>query len=333
MSTGQALDGGPSQLTLDLSQLSHRPSRVGVTPGPTLCALAADVAGANRGSPREWVAATRAQLEPRDLVVLRPVGEPSGRFTPGRVLISGIEETGSVDDELERIATLPVDHLLEDIDFDFGGSPPELWQIVARRPRQWLVRYAEALGKVWQVMQEPWAAAAQLIDREIERVAIAVDNGTMPELLAPLHHRAHVRDGVWQLPDNKRLELHVADDGLVITPTLGGPESARAMFTDAGVLRAITYPLPSVERVQRGELLPPAEALESLLGVQRTHILRLLDRPRTAGQIAKSLATSPASATYHLRELESAGLVLRERAGQHVIVHRTARGSTLLGIY
>jgi DNA-binding transcriptional ArsR family regulator len=73
--------------------------------------------------------------------------------------------------------------------------------------------------------------------------------------------------------------------------------------------------------------------LEALLGAQRARVLRLLDRPRSAGAVAKALMASPGAATHHVRKLEAAGLIARERVGRNVAVHRTPRGTALLMLY
>lgn len=320
-------------VTLDLALLEDSPPRVAVTPGPSVCALAADIAGANRGSPREWVTAARTQLEPGDLAVLRPVGAPSGSFTPGRVAITGVDDANSIEEELERIATLPVEDLLDDIAFAYGPSPPPPWDVVSRSPRRWLVRYALALGRIWRGIRDQWAASAALLDREVERVETAANHGALPELMGTLHDRAQVRDGVWELADADSLSLHLPERGLVVAPVLAGSGAGRATYNDQGRLRAIVYPLPGAHRVLEGDLLPPARALESLLGVQRARLLRMLSRPRSPGELANAMLVVPSAATHHLRALEAAGLVVRERAGNNVRVHRTARGNALLGLY
>jgi DNA-binding transcriptional ArsR family regulator len=74
-------------------------------------------------------------------------------------------------------------------------------------------------------------------------------------------------------------------------------------------------------------------ALVALLGRPRARILALLDDPRPAGWLAEALTATPGAATYHLNALESAGLVVRERSGRTVMVHRTSRGSALLRLY
>jgi DNA-binding transcriptional ArsR family regulator len=319
--------------SVDLAEFKRQRLRVAVRPGPSLFTLAADVVGAGRGSPAEWIAAARAELEPSDLEVLRPIGGRWGSFTPACVATFGSSEDAEIDSELERIATLPEDDLLADIAFACGSPAPAPWDVVEREPRRWLVLYARALGRVWRGIRQPWRAASGLFEREAERVATATDRGTLRELVQGLHHDAEVRDGVWLLASDETMELGLPAGGMPITPVLAGPGSARASFSDDGFLDALTYPLPGLSRVLDGELLPPAAALESLLGDQRTTILRHLDRPQSAGRLARAMFTTPGAVTHHMKALESAGLIVRERSGRRVFVHRTERGTALLGLY
>ena len=67
-------DGGDRYATLDLGEFERARPRVTVMPAPTLFSVAADVAGAGRGSPPDWIAAARAELEPIDMGALAPIG-------------------------------------------------------------------------------------------------------------------------------------------------------------------------------------------------------------------------------------------------------------------
>ena len=73
--------------------------------------------------------------------------------------------------------------------------------------------------------------------------------------------------------------------------------------------------------------------LEALVGTQRARLLRALDRPRTIGELARTLIAVPSAATHQVSALEAAGLVVRERNGQHVLVHRTVRGARMVDLY
>lgn len=321
-------------VTLDLEQLERTPPRIVVAPGPSLFALAADVAGARRGVPGKWVAAARAELDHSDLVALSPIGAPPGRYTPGcTTTMTADGAAAGVADALERIANLPTETLLEDIASACGPTPAAPWDTIARHPRRWLVRYARALARVWKGMRGPWAASAGLLDREVERVATATARGSVPELMAGIHDGAEILDGAWRLPAPQPLSLRPRPEGTAITPVLGGAGTCRAHYSDDGELISLLYPLPGAAGVLTGSVLPPPAALEALLGPQRATILRLLDEPRPAGDVAEALIATPGAATHHLKALEAAGLIVRERVGRRVIVHRTARGSALLGLY
>jgi DNA-binding transcriptional ArsR family regulator len=325
---------GSHVAAVDLAQLDRRPLRVQITPGPSLFTIAADVAGAGRGSPSEWITAARAQLDASDLRILAPIGRSWGSFVPACVTpLNADAVTDDVAGELERIATLPEERFLEDLAFACGDPPEPPWDAVARRPRAWLVRYARALARVWDGVREPWLAAQPLFEREVERVSIAAERGALPELVAGLHHSAEVRDGAWRFTNDEPMALELPEDGLPIRPLLAGPGSARANLSDAGLLEVLSYPVPGAIRILKGDLQPPAQALENLLGAQRARVLRELDEPRHAGALAEALVATPGAATHHLNALEAAGLILRERSGRRVFVHRTARGSALLDLY
>jgi DNA-binding transcriptional ArsR family regulator len=129
-----------------------------------------------------------------------------------------------------------------------------------------------------------------------------------------------------------RLDAHGRGPGRpVLVPLLAGPGAAHVWYVD-GELTHVAYPVCEAWRLLDESAPPPAE-LDSLLGTPRTRILRFLDRPATAGRLAEALLAVPSAATHHLAILERAGLVMRERRGRSVLVHRTARGTDLLALY
>ena len=52
-----------------------------------------------------------------------------------------------------------------------------------------------------------------------------------------------------------------------------------------------------------------------------------------AAMLLRVDAVLPISRCSRMRALEGAGLIVRERSGRNVIVHRTARGTGLLALY
>jgi DNA-binding transcriptional ArsR family regulator len=317
--------------TLDLAELERRPVRVEVSPAASLFALAADAVGAHRGAPGPWLARVRAQLDRDDLAALIPLAVRPGGFTPASVMPGQGRGRTEIAEELDRIAELPVETLLADIAFACGPSPDGAWGAVARRPRRWLPRYARALRKAWRGVREPWAAAAELFDREVGRVGVASATGATAELLTAIHPRALISGGQWMLPDPDLRRLRLPEEGLTLIPILGGSDAAGAGLRDDGTLDWIVYPLVEAWRGPAPAATPAR--LEALLGSQRARVLRALDSPRTIGRLAQTLIAVPSAATHHVDSLELAGLVARERDGRYVIVHRTERGSRLVGLY
>jgi DNA-binding transcriptional ArsR family regulator len=318
--------------SLALRELEARPPRIVISPAPSVFLVAAEVAGAGRGVPDELVQRARAQLEPSDLAALAPVGSPRGYGIPDVVTISDTLEPGDgLGDRLERLAATSADELLAELAVTWSPSP--LWRTVARSPRRWLALYTRALARVWKGIREPWNAATALLERETERIETAAGHGALPEIMGGIHHRASVEGELWHLHIGERLPLRLPESGLTIAPVLGGPGCALLMFPEESLLSQILYPLPGALGMLDGNGAVPASALEALLGPHRAAILRMLDRPCQAGDVARRLTLTPGGVTHHLKALEASGLIVRERDARNVLVHRTARGTLLLGLY
>jgi DNA-binding transcriptional ArsR family regulator len=131
--------------------------------------------------------------------------------------------------------------------------------------------------------------------------------------------------------------MRFPDSGVVLTPLVASEgskglasEASKALSLADDILGYVSYPVRSVlARVPH----PPAAALEGLLGIQRTQILRALRRPASIGTLADILHAVPSAATHHVNALQAAGLVERHRHGRNVLVDRTARGEALLELY
>ena len=318
--------------TLELSELDRRPVRVELSPAPTLFALAADAVGARRGAPQPWLDRVRAELDRSELAALSPLAVRPGASIPAAVMPRRAVGERGLEAELDRIAGLEPERLLDDIAFACGPDPTGPWGVVARRPRRWLPRYASALRSAWRGVRCLWADAGELFERELDRVGAASVRGAHAELLSGLHPRARIGDGRWQLPDPDLDDLRLPDDGLTLIPILGGPESSGAGLHEDGTLDWIVHPLAEAWRDPDAPLASAAE-LEALVGQPRALLLRELERPRSIGRLAETLIAVPSAATHHVGALEDAGLVIRERSGRSVVVHRTERGSSLVGLY
>jgi DNA-binding transcriptional ArsR family regulator len=196
-----------------------------------------------------------------------------------------------------------------------------VWAPVLEAPERWLRAYDAAMERVWPEVEPRWRRASDLLAREAERIEAAVERGGA---LALTHTAGSVRDGEWRLFERAEPEgLRLRRGRLVLRPLLAPISLVEA----DDELRAVSYPL-----TVRHDDSPPA-SLEGLLAPSRATILRALDRPVSAGRLAERHGFSPSGITHHLGALERAGLIVRERDGRTVVVHRTLRGTQLLALY
>ncbi|MDQ4047885.1 MAG: winged helix-turn-helix domain-containing protein [Actinomycetota bacterium] len=287
-----------------------------------LMLLIEELGGYRFGAPRPWRQAVVAACDPRDLATLAPlVKSPPAEIPSVLCSLPHRNVVGFVplEEDLERIAATPPDVLAAQL-------PTEShWQEVGRSPRRWLDRFVRAARRACQGLDGPWRTAAGLLDREAERVGVAAVRGAELELISMRVRRDSVRLEA-AAPPGAELSAHLA-----MVPLLAGPGADHLWIID-GRLTHIAYQLPDAWRLLEGDA-PPAAALEGLLGPQRALILRRLDRPTTAGELAGALLAVPSAASHHVSVLERAGLVERERQGRQVMVRRTQRGTELLALY
>jgi DNA-binding transcriptional ArsR family regulator len=301
-----------------LPEAPHRPLRVALSPLPSALALAIEALdGPSTGAPPEWVARVSAALDQRDRAALGPVVASAPRDLPDCLVPVPGALAATPGEELERLVAMPPEILLGQI------AQGSRWALAARAPRQWLSAYGRALAHACNGLQPVWQTARSLLDREVERVGVAVVQGTDDQLISDLL----ASSGVWTV--RAPIEDSPAPDALVAIPLLAGPYATLVRYHGA-TLTHIAYPLPGAQRLS--ESATPPE-LHAVIGLQKARILLWLDPPGTAGEIAEMLGLVPSAVSWHVAALERGGLVERERRGRSVLVRRTARGSALIALY
>ena len=278
--------------------------------------------GYSFGAPPPWRDAVVSKLSQRDLTTLAPFVQTQPPELPSCLCVLPHRTRAGfapLEDDLERIAWMPREQLVAQL------PPNGHWDEVARNPGHWLDRFVRSVRRACEGLEPPWRTAAALLDRETERVGVAIARGAERELIASTFPTELLTMEAARPAGAER------NGGLGMVPLLGGMHATHVWMVD-GEISHIAYPVPGPGRLLERPTASPA-GLEALLGSQRARILRHLDAPLPAGRIADTLIAVPSAASHHLAILERAGLVRREREGRRVLVHRTARGTQLLALY
>ena len=300
-----ALPAPPMQ-RLPLAELDGTVVVADLSPMATAVALVGAVLSRAAGDvPDELRRAIASRLRDRDVAALAPLAGPG----PPPAALVPLERGLPFSEQLELVATT--------------AGPP-----------RWLRAYVDGLRRAWRAIEPVWQRATPLLDREVERVSVALARGATPAELIERALEPGRIDGDALLLPGRAPELRPPRVGptLLLQPLLATSRCAAWAADEHGVCRAIRYALPTAWRLFDDDV-PPVAGLDALLGRQRARILHALDRPARAGQLADLLQGPPSMVTHHLSALERAGLITRERTGRHVWVHRSARGSELTAIY
>ncbi|WAU82950.1 winged helix-turn-helix domain-containing protein [Streptomyces sp. Qhu-G9] len=235
--------------------------------------------------------------------------------------------------QLEQLAEVSPHLLLRELEADFAGTVPRQWRSVVDRPKAFITAYTAILRAAWEAFGPAWTQAGSLLAREAERVGIAAVSNALPPVLAGLGHRVRFSEQTLYVPDPYPETFERGTRPVVLVPMVSG-NGASVFSFDRPDAVWFGYPVPALSTLWTSFREPDErkDSLQLVVGTLRAEILRELVRPSTMGRLASTLSCTPATMTYHCGQLESAGLVSRERQGQHVWVRRTSRGAALVDL-
>ncbi len=313
---------------LRLGDVDRVSVRVAVDPSATLLSVVADLLG---GPPQRIPAHCRARLLPAELAGDRAragwlfrsplVTVPDCLSpAPNRGEVSGrgfLERTGGVDGDL----------LLAELEADLAGRPaPKVLGPVIDQPARFLAGFARVTAHAWGFVEESWRRRRRRLSREVERIGTAAVTGTLGAGLSLLGPRIKQVGGSLLLPDPRGETIDLAGRTLILVPLISGG-SASLLNVDQDDHVWIGYSLRDC-----GPTDCPESPADLVLGAARAQILRSADGYLTMSEVAALIGSTGGSATYHCKQLESAGLISRHRVGGSVRVHRTLRGDEILDL-
>lgn len=325
-------------LTIDLTGLDRLPVAFAAAPHATALALGMGAVGRpDLGGPPAQRAAIRLAMSDSTVRVFATLAHPRTFPIWDGLAPWSAPPSHGWQPQFE-LASTDIGEFQAEIEENYGRAPSH-WSSVLRTPRRFLSDYVRACREIWSAVRPMLGDTSVLLNREAERVGRAAVCGTVPELLASLYPGATLADGRLRLPARRSQAIRLAPAGLAIGPTLAAQERGGYAYRD-GQLLYLTYPMPRLGPFRRGDDRaagrPERDSrneLISLLGPPRATLLRFLDRPASAGELATLLHCGPSAVTYHVDALVAAGLVRRERLGRQVLVQRTDRGDQILELY
>lgn len=328
---GRSRAGGHGALysELVLGSLTSRDVGLLTHPGPSLMSIVADaLGGRHQGVPPPWVAAVRRSAGRRAPGVLGPLFAPGTVAVPDCLTLSTEMGRIPIDEQLTGLRELPPATLLEQLHADTGGLPPPGWLPVLAAPRRFLTAYADVLDGAWRAVAPVWRQAGELLDREAARVERCGADLTL--VLAGTHTRLRARPGRIGLPDPNPETFDRAGRPVALLPLVSG-YGASVFSVDRPGEVWLGYPVPGVRELFGAP--PPARrtALDLVLGAVRADVLRRADGVST-GRVAGAVGCAVSTLTYHCDHLVAAGLISRSREGRAVVLRRTERGESLLGL-
>ena len=256
---------------------------------------------------------------------------PSKGYIPDFLTPPPSSPVASIAEELDRVRETPAAQLRADVTTLFGRrTPPDVVTALVTRPRPGLARLADCLTDYWQQTLEPhWPRIRALLEADLAYRAQRLTAGGQALLFADLHHALR-----WE---GQRLEVeqayraHVALDGrgLLLVPSAFQWQTP-ASITNLPWQPTLLYPARGIGLLWEPERSPSAEALAAVLGRTRTHLLELLDAPRSTTELAARLGLSPGGVSQHLTALRDAGFVSARRQGRTVLYVRTALSDRLV---
>ncbi|MGI5484966.1 winged helix-turn-helix domain-containing protein [Streptomyces lavendofoliae] len=304
-------------------------------PGATLFSVLKDVFGGHaHGVPALWRDTVRRALPPRAAAAVGPVLGSRACWIPDRLAL--LHDLGASDMrtlEGELAAADPALLAEEVAAFHSAGPTPSAWRPLLDDPVAFLAAYRHVVGAAAAAFAPLWRRADALIGREAERIGLAAVTGGLDGLLTGLDSEVRYADGTLELPHS--CPSHLTDLGrrpLVLVPLASG-YTASMYGADRDDAFWIGYAVPGLGRIagrrdEKGEAAAP-DALSLVLGPVRAQILRALPRRPTVSEVAHDVHVGVSTATYHCSQLETAGLLHRERHGRQVHLHPTERGTAL----
>ena len=296
---------------------------------------------------RRWIDETRRRLDRTKIGALYDLVGHDYWYVPDFIVPIPAEYEPSLDDELAAVAATPPEVVRDQLRRAFRIGPPsngdkalarigpdrraplpaEIARVLANDGAGALAEtVADQLRYCWhEALDESWQQMRRVLDDDIRQRALRASREGFAAIVRDVDPRLG-----W---DGTELTLQIAHDvalsaepGVVLTPSLFLPRPAVWVGEPGQVM--VGYPARGRGQVWSEPTRVPGST--DVLGARRAALLGDLDVPRTTTELAARHLLSPATVSYHLGRMRSAGLVARRPDGHAVRYERTDQASALL---
>jgi DNA-binding transcriptional ArsR family regulator len=240
--------------------------------------------------------------------------------------------TQTIDDDLAAIRATPLAQARKEIAECMARRPatdPRVQAVLADPAVATIL--ADVTEAAWHELVAPdWPTLRAVLERDVVYRAGLLSTGGWQAAFAGLHERLHWHDGALELHRLPDSTYHLEGAGLLLVPAVFVWPSIGA-YTDPPWPRTLVYPARGTAALWEPGPATPPDALASLLGRSRAHLLTTLSDPASTTQLATSLGMALGAVGDHLAVLRNAGLVTRARSGRSVLYRRTPLGDALTG--
>ena len=238
-----------------------------------------------------------------------------------------------IEDELEKVRTLPEDVVRASMDEVWGGGRlPSGLRALHDHPRRELGRLVGMLRAYWDAAIDPvWPRICAVHDADMNHRLGDLSSGGVAHVFDNLHPKVEYTGDRLHV----HLEAHtgtqtLTGEGIVLVPSVfvwprlvlayGERRQTVLSYAPRGIAEVWTRAAPASNG-----------SLGELLGHTRATILTLLDLPISTTQLAADLKMSAASVSEHLSILRRNRLVTSRRSGRTVLYERTQLATDLCG--
>lgn len=196
-----------------------------------------------------------------------------------------------------------------------------------------LTRAAGVLADYWDIALAPsWPSIRSALDHELTQRARRVLTGGYPAALVGLGGQAVWKPPVLLAPAASPVEV-ICSGTFCLVPMAFA--AGRSILVAGEQEHALSYQAPVTGLPRADEPPQPTteERLALLVGDGRARVIRALESPATTTTVAESLGLAKSTVSQHLGALHAAGVVRRQRSGNHVIYELDHAGFELLRLF